>query len=117
MPKPSNAGRERVRSLVVDEADVETRPILGNPRALVHRRLFVGRFSNDIGVKIVDGDPATLAAMPGAASLGPVERPMSGYTTVLAVPTAHKATPCAAEAYASASAVPPQQPTTKATNP
>jgi hypothetical protein len=115
MPKPSNADRERVRSLGPDKDDVETRPTVGNPRALVHRRTIMGRFCNGIGVKLVDSDPAKLAAMPGAGPLGPVERPTSGCVTVPTDPTTDKAKPWVAEAYKPAAPLPPKEPKTKAT--
>ena len=113
IPKPTDADRERFRSLVPDEADVETKPMFGNLGAFVHGHMFMGLFGSDVGLKLDEPDQAKLAAMPGARPFGPAERPMMGYVTIPTDWTARKARPWVAKAYTAASALPPKAPKKK----
>ncbi len=94
--------------------DVERRKMFGYPAAFVNGNMFMGLFGSDIGVKLDEPDRAKLAAMPGAGSFGPAERPMGGYVTLPADWTTRKAKPWVAKAHAAAAALPVKQPKKKA---
>ena len=84
--KPTDADRDRFRSLVPDEVDVETKPMFGNLGAFVNGNMFIGLFGSDIGVKLDEPDGAKQAAKPGAGPFGPADRPMGGYVTLPRLP-------------------------------
>jgi TfoX/Sxy family transcriptional regulator of competence genes len=81
MPKPTEADKERFRSLVPDDPRVEVKPMFGNLGAFVNGNMFMGLFGAQVGLKLDDGDRAKLAAE-GGGPFGPAERPMGGYVTL-----------------------------------
>jgi TfoX/Sxy family transcriptional regulator of competence genes len=81
MPKPTEADKERFRSLVPDDPRVEVKPMFGNLGAFVNGNMFMGLFGAQVGLKLDDADRAALAAE-GGGPFGPAERPMGGYVTL-----------------------------------
>jgi len=91
IPKPSEADKDRFRSLIPNAPGVEVKPMFGNLGAFVNGNMFAGLFGSAIGVRLVtESSHATLAAFDGTAPFGPAERPMGGY---LALPDAWTSTP------------------------
>ena len=82
MPKPTEADKDRFRSLVPDDARVDVKPMFGNLGAFVNGNMFMGLFGADIGLKLAPADAADLLAVEGAGPFGPAERPMGGYVTL-----------------------------------
>ncbi len=82
IPKPTDADRERFRSLVPDDPRVEVKPMFGNLGAFVNGNMFMGLFGADIGLRLAAADADALRAIPGAGAFGPAERPMGGYVTL-----------------------------------
>jgi TfoX/Sxy family transcriptional regulator of competence genes len=82
MPKPTEADKDRFRSLVPDDPRVEVKPMFGNLGAFVNGNMFMGLFGADIGLKLGPSDAADLLAVEGAGPFGPAERPMSGWVTL-----------------------------------
>lgn len=82
MPKPSEADKDRFRSAVPDDPRVEIKPMFGNLGAFVNGNMFMGLFGAQIGLKLPPEDLATVAALDGAGSFGPAERPMGGYVSL-----------------------------------
>ena len=82
IPKPSDADKERFRSIVPDDPRVEVKAMFGNLGAFVNGNMFMGLFGADIGVKLTPADGARLGAIDGAGPFGPAERPMGGYVTM-----------------------------------
>jgi TfoX/Sxy family transcriptional regulator of competence genes len=114
IPEPTDADRDRFRSLVPEEPDVETKAMFGNLGAFVNGNMFMGLFGSDIGVKLDEPDRAKLAAKPEAGPFGPAERPMGGYVTLPRAWTARQAKTWIAKAHATAAALPPKQAKKKA---
>ncbi len=81
IPKPTEADKERFRSLVPDDARVEVKPMFGNLGAFVHGNMFMGLFGSQVGVKVTPADAERLRAA-GGGPFGPEERPMGGYLTL-----------------------------------
>ena len=52
MPKPTEADKDRFRSLVPDDPRIEVKPMFGNLGAFVNGNMFAGLFGPDIGVKL-----------------------------------------------------------------
>jgi len=82
IPRPSEADKERFRSLVPVDPRVEVKPMFGNLGAFVSGNMFMGLFGSDIGVKLASADADQLRALEGAGPFGPAERPMGGYVTL-----------------------------------
>jgi TfoX/Sxy family transcriptional regulator of competence genes len=82
IPKPSEADKERFRSIVPGDPGVEIKPMFGNLGAFVHGNMFMGLFGADIGLKLAREDLDELARVAGSGSFGPAERPMGGYLTL-----------------------------------
>ena len=82
MPKPTEAEKDRFRSLVPDDPLVEVKPMFGNLGAFVNGNMFMGLFGADIGLKLGPSDASDLLAVEGAGPFGPAERPMGGYVTL-----------------------------------
>jgi TfoX/Sxy family transcriptional regulator of competence genes len=82
IPKPSDADKDRFRSIVPNDPRVEVKPMFGNLGAFVHGNMFMGLFGADIGLKLDKDDETALRAIEGARPFGPPERPMGGYTTI-----------------------------------
>ena len=82
IPKPTEADKDRFRSLVPADPRVEIKPMFGNLGAFVNGNMFMGLFGPDIGVKLGPEDAVDLRAVDGAGPFGPAERPMSGYVTL-----------------------------------
>jgi TfoX/Sxy family transcriptional regulator of competence genes len=82
MPKPTEADKERFRSLVPDDPRVTVKPMFGNLGAFVNGNMFMGLFGSDVGVKLPPDAGAQLLAAEGAGPFGPAERPMGGYVTL-----------------------------------
>ena len=110
MPKPTEADRERFRSLVPDAPGVEIKPMFGNLAAFVNGNMFMGLFGSDVGVKLPPDDRDRLLAVPGAGPFGPAERPMGGYATLPAGSTSRTASKWIGLALAHVAALPPKVP-------
>jgi TfoX/Sxy family transcriptional regulator of competence genes len=83
IPKPSEADKDRFRSLIPDAPSVEVKPMFGNLGAFVNGNMFAGLFGSAIGVRLVaESSRAELAAVDGTGPFGPAERPMGGYLTL-----------------------------------
>ena len=108
MPKPSEADKERFRSLVPDDPRVEVKPMFGNLGAFVNGNMFMGLFGAQVGVKLDEADRATLAAE-GGGPFGPAERPMGGYVTLPAGWTPAQAEEWVATSLAMVGALPPKK--------
>src|SRR4051794_38202924 len=114
MPKPSDADRERFRSLVPDAPGVEVKPMFGNLGAFVNGNMFMGLFGADVGVKLPDGARDELLAKPGAGPFGPAERPMGGYVTLPGGWSAKQAEPWVQRSLEHIGAMPPKAPKKRA---
>jgi TfoX/Sxy family transcriptional regulator of competence genes len=82
IPKPTDADKERFRSLVPDDPRVAVKPMFGNLGAFVNGNMFMGLFGADIGLRLPPPDAEELGALPGAGPFGPAERPMGGYVAL-----------------------------------
>ena len=82
IPKPTDADKDRFRSVVPSDPRVEVKPMFGNLGAFVNGNMFMGLFGADIGLRLAPDDAATLRAIEGAGPFGPAERPMGGYVTL-----------------------------------
>lgn len=82
MPKPTEADKDRFRSLVPDDPRVEVKPMFGQLGAFVNGNMFMGLFGSQVGLKLNEGDLHLLLAEDGAGPFGPAERPMVGYATL-----------------------------------
>ena len=82
IPKPTDADKERFRSLVPDDPRVSVKPMFGNLAAFVNGNMFMGLFGSDVGVRLPPDAAADLLAVDGAKPFGPAERPMGGYVTL-----------------------------------
>lgn len=112
IPKPSEADKERFRSLVPDAPGVEVKPMFGNLGAFVNGNMFMGLFGADVGVKLGESDLVALKAA-GGAGFGPAERPMGGYLTLPAGLDDTSARDWAEKALANSAALPPKAPKPK----
>jgi TfoX/Sxy family transcriptional regulator of competence genes len=108
MPKPTEADKERFRSLVPDDPRVEVKPMFGNLGAFVNGNMFMGLFGAQVGLKLDEADRATLADE-GGGPFGPAERPMGGYVTVPAGWTPAQAEEWVATSLATVGALPPKK--------
>lgn len=82
IPKPSNADKDRFRSLVPVDSRVEIKPMFGNLGAFVNGNMFLGLFGPDVGVRLAPADADELRSLDGAGPFGPAERPMGGYVAL-----------------------------------
>jgi hypothetical protein len=82
IPKPTEADKDRFRSLVPDDPRVEVKPMFGNLGAFVNGNMFMGLFGADVGVRLSPTDAEALRALDGAGPFGPAERPMGGYVSL-----------------------------------
>jgi hypothetical protein len=82
IPKPTDADKDRFRSLVPPDPRVEVKPMFGNLGAFVNGNMFMGLFGPDIGLRLSPPDAEALRAIDGAGPFGPAERPMGGYVTL-----------------------------------
>jgi TfoX N-terminal domain len=76
IPRPTDADRQRFKSLVPDDARVEVKPMFGNLGAFVNGNMFMGLFGTEVGVKLDDADQSQLSDA-GGGPFGPTERPMA----------------------------------------
>ena len=106
LPRPTEADKERFRSLVPDAPDVEVKPMFGNLGAFVNGNMFMGLFGSDVGLKLPDADQRELLTEPGAGPFGPEERPMGGYVTLPPAWNDHDAKPWIDKSLAYVSALP-----------
>jgi hypothetical protein len=79
VPKPTDADKERFRTLVPEAPGVEVKPMFGNLGGFVNGNMFMGLFGPLVGVKLAPGDEEQLRAVEGATPFGPPERPMAGW--------------------------------------
>jgi hypothetical protein len=83
IPKPSEADKDRFRSLMPDAAGVEVKAMFGNLGAFVNGNMFAGLFGPTVGVKFLDAASSdAFAAIEGVGPFGPSQRPMAGYLTL-----------------------------------
>ena len=82
IPKPTDADKDRFRSLVPADPRVEVKPMFGNLGAFVNGNMFMGLFGADVGLRLAPADAEALRAIDGAGPFGPAERPMGGYVTL-----------------------------------
>jgi TfoX/Sxy family transcriptional regulator of competence genes len=108
IPKPTDADKERFKSLVPDDARVEVKPMFGNLGAFVNGNMFMGLFGADVGVKLDDGDRSQPSDS-GGGPFGPVERPMGGYITLPAATTSAEANRWVARSLEYVGALPPKK--------
>ena len=80
--KPSDADKERFRSLAPGDPRVEVKAMFGNLGAFVNGNMFMGLFGADIGVKLASADADLLRSEEGSGPFGPADRPMGGYVTL-----------------------------------
>jgi len=115
MPKPTDADRERFRSLIPDDPRVEVKPMFGQLAAFVNANMFMGLFGSDVGIRLPDDERERLMAEDDAGPFGPAERPMAGYVTLPAawLDTPSLAGPWIGRALDYAGAMPPKQPKRK----
>ena len=114
IPKPTDADRDRFRSLVPDEPDVETKPMFGNLGVFVNGNMFMGLFGSDIGVKLDEPDRARAR---GEARSRPLRTRGSPDGRLRHAPPRLDAAPgqsWIAKAHAAAAARPPKQAKKKA---
>ncbi|MET3366951.1 TfoX/Sxy family protein [Arthrobacter sp. M2012083] len=114
MPKPSEADKERFRSVLPDHPDVVVKPMFGNLGAFVNGNMFAGLFGPTIGIRLSETDKAALEAEEVTQPFGPAERPMGGY---IGLPEAWnddpaQAEPWVARAFAHVAELPPKAPKT-----
>ena len=82
IPKPTEAEKERFRSLVPDDPRVTVKPMFGNLGAFVNGNMFMGLFGADIGLRLAPEEAYALRAVEGSGPFGPAERPMGGYVSM-----------------------------------
>lgn len=82
MPKPTEADKDRFRSLVPEAPGVEVKPMFGQLGAFVSGNMFAGLFGAAIGIKLDPDAAEELSALPGTGPFGPEERPMGGYLSM-----------------------------------
>ena len=107
MPRPTEADKDRFRSLVPEAPDVEVKPMFGNLGAFVNGNMFAGLFGSAVGVKLAETDRAELAAL-GGGPFGPDERPMGGYLTLPGTLSAEQAAGWFERAHAHVATLPPK---------
>ena len=107
MPRPTEADKDRFRSLVPEAPDVEVKPMFGNLGAFVNGNMFAGLFGSAVGVKLAETDRAELAAL-GGGPFGPDERPMGGYLTLPGTLSAEQAAGWVERAHAHVATLPPK---------
>jgi TfoX/Sxy family transcriptional regulator of competence genes len=112
MPRPTEADKDRFRSLVPEAPDVEVKPMFGNLGAFVTGNMFAGLFGSAVGVKLAETDRAELAAL-DAGPFGPEERPMGGYLTLPNWLTAEQAASWVERAHTHVATMPPKPPKKK----
>lgn len=109
IPKPTDADKQRFKSLVPDDARVEVKPMFGNLGAFVNGNMFIGLFGTDVGVKLTDADQTRLSDA-GGGPFGPPERPMGGYVTLPAAMTSAEAKRWVARSLEYVGAMPAKKP-------
>jgi hypothetical protein len=82
IPKPTDADKDRFRSLVPDDPGLEVKPMFGNLGAFVNGNMFMGLFGSDVGVRLDPAGADELRSIEGAGPFGPAERPMGGYVAL-----------------------------------
>jgi TfoX/Sxy family transcriptional regulator of competence genes len=107
MPRPTEADKDRFRTLVPAAPGVEVKPMFGNLGAFVNGNMFAGLFGAAVGVKLADADRAELAAL-GGEPFGPEERPMGGYLTIPATLAEDQAAAWVGRAHAHVATLPPK---------
>ena len=108
MPRPSEADKERFRSLVPKDHRIQVKPMFGNLGAFVNGNMFMGLFGSDIGVKLSSADQENLRAAGGGA-FGPAERPMGGYVSLPPTSTPDEAAKWVESAMSYVAELPPKQ--------
>ncbi|MFP3578730.1 TfoX/Sxy family protein [Arthrobacter sp. efr-133-TYG-104] len=116
MPKPSDADKERFRSVVPDHPEVVVKPMFGNLGAFVNGNMFAGLFGPTIGVRLSEEDKSELESAHTTQPFGPEERPMGGY---VGLPEEwnddpSQAEPWVAKAFAHIAQMPPKEPKPRA---
>lgn len=107
MPKPTDADRERFKSLVPNDRRVEVKPMFGNVAAFVNGNMFMGLFGPDLGLKLDEANQRQLSAA-GGGPFGPAQRPMGGYVSLPAGMSDAEAQAWVARALEYVSALPPK---------
>lgn len=115
MPKPSDADKERFRSVLPDHPDVVVKPMFGNLGAFVNGNMFAGLFGPTIGVRLSEADKAELESDHETQPFGPEERPMGGYVGLPEAwnDDAAQAEPWVAKAFDHVAGLPPKTPKEK----
>ena len=108
IPKPTEADKDRFRSLVPDDPRVTVKPMFGNLGAFVNGNMFMGLFGSEIGVSLASAQADELRAA-GGGPFGPAGRPMGGYVALpSSMPTTLEAGPWVARALEHVAAKPPK---------
>jgi TfoX/Sxy family transcriptional regulator of competence genes len=108
IPKPTEADKDRFRSLVPSGPGIEIKPMFGNLAAFVNGNMFMGLFGSDIGLKLSPEEGARLREAGGGA-YGPAERPMGGYVSLPEVMGADELQAWINSAHAYVAELPPKQ--------
>ncbi|MDP9984607.1 hypothetical protein J2W14_004034 [Pseudarthrobacter oxydans] len=116
MPKPSDADKERFRTVMPADPEVVVKPMFGNLGAFIKGNMFAGLFGPTIGVRLSDADRAELEASERTVLFGPEERPMGGYVGLPEIWNAEgdgdvaRAKAWVARAYSYVATLPPKEP-------
>lgn len=79
IPKPSDADKERFRSVLPPHPDVVVKLMFGNLGAFVGGNMFAGLFGSTVGVRLSAADRAQIGAEELTVPFGPAEWPMREY--------------------------------------
>ncbi len=110
IPKPTEADKERFRSIAPDDPRVEVKPMFGNLGAFVNGNMFMGLFGPTTGVRLSDDDAEALRANGGTDDFGPEGRPMKAYVALPEDLSEAEARGWAERAFEYVAAMPPKEP-------
>jgi TfoX/Sxy family transcriptional regulator of competence genes len=110
MPKPSEADKERFRSIFGSFPGVEIKPMFGNLGAFVNGNMFSGLFGSTLGLRLSEPDREDFARNSELMPFGPAERPMAEYVGLPVQAPPDKIEFWAGKALAFVSNLPPKAP-------
>ncbi|WCI08153.1 TfoX/Sxy family protein [Arthrobacter sp. OVS8] len=106
--KPTEADKERFRSLFAELPDADIKPMFGNLGAFVNGNMFAGLFGSTIGLRLSEADRDELMKISETLPFGPAERPMAGYVGLPIQDAPDTIRLWSARALANVSAMPPK---------